>query len=128
MARTTAGTTPAASPGRPAWAAPTTPATGSASSTGVQSAVSTASASGRSVTTASTVGASPGGWRSVTTATSAPCTWFIHTTSAGSSPSSRAASARFSRTASGSSPTAPPRLSSPYGEVLTPPHRSVKAK
>ncbi|GAA1394431.1 hypothetical protein GCM10009639_28560 [Kitasatospora putterlickiae] len=94
----------------------------------MQSAVSTASASGRSVTTASTVGACPAGCRPVTTATSAPCTWFIQTTSAGSRPSARAAIARFSRTAAGSSPTAPPRFSSPYDEVLTPPHRVVKAK
>ncbi|CAM5533101.1 hypothetical protein SVIOM342S_06383 [Streptomyces violaceorubidus] len=92
MARTTAGTTPATSPGRPAWAAAATPETGSASRTGTQSAVRTARARPRSaVTTASTRGTGRSPQGPSTTATSAPCTWFIQTTRAGSTPSDLAA-------------------------------------
>ena len=60
IAATVAGTTPAASPGRPECAAPITPATGSASRTGTQSAARTISTtSGRVVTTAVGVGTLP---------------------------------------------------------------------
>ena len=84
--------TPASAPRQPAWAAPTTPASASASSTGAQSAVRMPSSrSGRSVTIASACGRSSCGHGCSTVTTSAEWTWC---TVASSAPGSTAAIAR----------------------------------
>ena len=70
---------PAAAPLRPAWATPTTPATGSAARIGTQSAVRTASPRpGVVVTTPSVAGTGPSAAAS-TTATVSEWTWSIQT-------------------------------------------------
>src|SRR5664279_4477550 len=118
MAATHLASTPATSPRRPAWAAATTPATGSASRTGTQSATSTPRATpGRLVTSASQVGvtSAPGG-SAPTTCTVAPCTCRPKCTP--STPSQLAMAARLAPTAAGSSPTAAARFNSAYGPVL----------
>ena len=72
MASTAASTTPFSAPRQPAWAAPITPASRSASSTGTQSAVRMASARpGVAVAMASTRGASSRGQGALTTSASA---------------------------------------------------------
>lgn len=102
-----------------------TPARASASSTGTQSAVTTASASRAvPVTSASVASTAPsrGPW---TTSTRSPCTWFIHTTRSGLSPRAAASRARLAATAAGSSPTWSPRLKLSNGGLETPPARVV---
>ena len=76
MAATVASRMPASAPFQPAWAAPITPASGSASSTGPQSAASTPrSRPGRSVTRASASGASRVSQGAVDLSAVAPWTW-----------------------------------------------------
>ena len=76
MAASAASSTPSSAPCQPAWAAPITPASGSASRTGPQSAVSTPSSRpGRSVTSASASGAVALSQGAVTASVVTPCTW-----------------------------------------------------
>ena len=135
-------TTPAAIPSRPACATPTIRASGSASRTGAQSATSTPSPSpGTSVKEASASGSgcpaarnsperttSRPGEPTLAYRTATPCTWRIQASRPSARPHARAVSRRFSATATGSSPTAPPRFSVSYGAALTPPPRPVNRK
>src|SRR4051794_2546867 len=120
-----AGSTPPASPRRPACTAAMTPARRSHISTGVQSATSTTSASpGAAVTRASASGSCIG--TSSKTATPTPWTCRMVTSEAGTPRAERTRS-RLAATACGSSPTWSARLSSSYGATLPPPWRSVTA-
>src|SRR5690606_4089668 len=125
IASSTAGTTPWARPRRPACATPTTPASTSARSTGTQSATRTPSPT--PAATATIASASPTESaalpRSVTTATSVPCTWLANATGA---PSHAPARARLARTRAASSVTLRPRLRDCHGSGDTPPARVVK--
>ena len=124
---TAAGTTPAATPGRPAW---TTPSTGApagsspTSTTGTQSATRTASGSVRE-TMASAVGAagpSPAESAAVDptmVATSLPWTWFMYRKERPPSPAAASSSARRRRTATGSSPTCSARFPAPASVKAT---------
>ena len=126
--RRVAGTTPAASPGRPECAAPITPASGSASRTGTQSAARTISTtSGRAVTTPSACGTPPAVGR-VDDVDDRP----VHLVEVGerSHPvRSRPARGRGSaRSPPGRRPPSRARLSESKGTALTPPYLSVKAR
>ena len=120
-ARTAASTTPAAIPGRPAWTAPTTPAPASASSTGVQSATSTARPSSGAWRHHAVAGGGPAAVpRSVDH--TRPAVALVHEEQAiARDPNGFATSARLLSTAAGSSPTCPPRLSDPKSPPLTRP-------
>ena len=143
--RRCAGTTPATRPGRPACAAPTTPASGSASSTGTQSATRT------SRTTPGVGGDEPVGDRHLARSSSrrrrrrrrrrapgasapagaAGCRRATTTAARrprgpGRTRGSRARGSRPRRRAS-SSPRPVDRFSEAYGPWLTPPWRSVNA-
>ncbi len=126
IAATRAGTTPAAMPGRPAWAAPTSLACGSASSTGAQSATCTVSASaGDRVNIASASWLCPGGVDGDAYVTPAPCTCRIQASALGPSPSARSTTRRFASTAAGSSPTEWLRFSVANRPELVPPGLAV---
>ena len=85
IAATVASITPATAPRQPAWTAPATPAFGSASRIGAQSAVMMPRAmSRRVVTMASARGPLPGSHGIVTSTTSAPCTCMRPTRRSGS--------------------------------------------
>src|SRR3954469_11226778 len=125
IAESAAGTTPAASPRRPAWTAATTPPRRSDRRIGVQSATRTSRATPRCrVTSASASGGAAGG--SSTTATAAPCTCCIPTR-AMPDPRAELTCSRLAATAAGSSPTCSARLRLAQGGRLTPPCRSVTA-
>src|SRR5215207_5689900 len=135
MAATPASTTPAASPRQPAWTAPTTPAAGSASSTGAQSAVSTASTTPGSVVTSPsaspTVGLPSGGpcpsRPASTRRTVAPWTWRARAHGWPARPRTVATRRRLASARRRSSLTRNPRLRVANGALEVPPARPVKA-
>src|SRR5215212_3290294 len=154
MAATPASTTPAARPRHPAWTAPTTPAAGSASSTGAQSAVRTASTTPGSVVTspsASPTGSFPSGGPGPSATVPArpdpgaarpapncpvlvstarirlPWTWRARAQGRPARPRTVATRRRLASTRRRSSPTARPRLRVAYGGAEDPPARPVKA-
>ena len=103
MAPIAASITPASAPFQPAWTAPMTPACGSASRIGWQSAVSTAMAMpGWSVTMASAriLPISGNCAASLTTATSAEWVWCTVSSAAGATPIASATRARLIATIS----------------------------
>src|SRR5574343_81413 len=122
MASSVASITPPHRPRQPAWAAPTTVPSRSASSTGRQSAVITAHTTpGVRLTLASATGTLPGATVAAST-TAMPCTCCSQAGSAGSCWRSRA---RLAATLAASSPTWSPRFRLAYGAGLTPPWRVV---
>ncbi len=103
-----------------------TPALRSASRTGVQSAVTTPSASpGRAVTSASARGPAPGGQGSVTVTTPAPCTWVRPSRCGGAEGCGRRRRG-WRATASGASALERLQFRLANGPVLTPPRRVKK--
>src|SRR6516225_10115997 len=135
MAATAAAQTRATVPRQPAWTQARTPATGSCSTTGTQSAVKMASTTpGDVVTSASVSAIAPSRVNaplprsaSPTIRTPAPWTWRAKTKSPGRAPRAAASRRRFSRTLAGSSPTLRLRFSVAYGPDETPPPRAVAA-
>src|SRR5579859_5939751 len=122
-------------PRQPACTQASTPATGSCSTIGTQSAVKMASTtSGEVVTSASVSGTALSRVNAPlprsagpTIRTPAPCTWRAKTKSPGFAPRAAARRRRFSRTRAGSSPTDRLRLRVAYGPDETPPSRAVTA-
>ena len=113
MAASAAADTPATVPRQPACTQASTPATGSCSTIGTQSAVRIASTTpGVAVTSASAssmASSRPNAplprSAAPTTRTPAPCTWRAKTKSSGLAPKPAASRRRFSSTQPGSSPT-----------------------
>ncbi len=118
--------TPAIAPRHPAWTAPTTPASVSASKTGAQSAVTTPRSNpGRSVTSASAWGRSPCGTASRTMTALGEWIWWTLANGALGRIAS-AAMRRLVSTVSGSSPLPSPQLSPTISPMETPPERPKK--
>ena len=127
MRSTVAESTPSATPLRPACTAATAFLPTSAMSTGMQSAVCTATPTPAAfVISASPHTRAPGATSSART-TSLPCTCLASTSRPGGNSAAAKKRLLFSATLAGVSPRARPRFNEPKGPALTPPLRVLNA-